>query len=146
MPTASKLVAAACFALLGFIAAQAFIGHLPEGTVVGFFREFTAVIGFAVGWFVMGNLTRQGYGPAIGSGVRTSLTMVFWALLVFSIYLMIKKSMRMMYDGPMEAVVGVFSVMLDHGKLLLAPDMAIILLGGGAMAGVLAEWAGRRWS
>jgi hypothetical protein len=146
MPTASKLVGAFVFAVLSFFAAQRFIPHLPEGSVIGFFREITAVIGLAVGWFVMGRLTGHGYRDAIGAGMRTQLTVVFWTLLGFSIYFMVKKSTHMMYEGPMEAVLGVFDIMLGYGKKLLKPDMGVIVLGGGAIAGIITEWAGKRWS
>ncbi|GLS88344.1 tellurium resistance protein [Cypionkella aquatica] len=146
MPTASKLVAAVCFAVLGFVAALTFRKYLPEGTPVGFFREITAAIGFAVGWFLMGKLTRQGYREAINSGVMTALVLVFWVLVTFSIYYMLKKSSRMMYDGPSEAVLGVFQLMYDYGRMLIVPDMAVVVLGGGALAGLITEWAGKRWS
>ena len=146
MPTASKLVAAVVFALLGFIAAQTFVKYLPEGTPVGNFREITAATGFIVGWLVMGKLTRKGYREAINSGLVTALMLVFWALLGFSLYFMLKKSMRMMYDGPMEAVLGVFQLMFDYGKMLLVPDMIGVILLGGVIAGIVTEWAGKRWS
>jgi hypothetical protein len=146
MPTASKLVAAVVFALLGAVAAQTFIKHLPKGTPLGHFLEITAAIGFIVGWLVMGKLTRKGYREAINSGMVTALILVFWALLVFSLYFMLKKSTRMMYDGPMEAVLGVFQLMFDYGKMLLVPDMLGVILVGGMAAGLVAEWAGKRWS
>ncbi|MDB5660422.1 MAG: hypothetical protein JWS10_3037 [Cypionkella sp.] len=146
MPTASKLAAAIAFALLGFIAAQTFVKHLPEGTPLGHFREITAAIGFAVGWFVMGKLTRKGYREAVNSGLLTALVLVFWVLLAFAIYLMVKKSMHMMYDGPMEAVLGIFELMFDYGKMLVTPDMLGVILGGGVLAGFVSEWAGKRWS
>jgi hypothetical protein len=146
MPTAAKLTAAVAFALLALVAADTFVKHLPAGTALGFFREITAAIGFVVGWIVMGALAGHGYREAIGHGIRTSITVVFWALLGFSIYFMIRKSMHMMYDGPMEAVLGIFDLMLEYAKKLVALDMAVVLLGGGALAGLLAEWAGKRWS
>lgn len=146
MPTASKLVAAIMFALLGFVAAQTFVKYLPEGTPLGSFREITAAIGFIVGWLYMGKLTRRGYREAINSGLVTAILLVFWALLAFSLYFMLKKSMRMMYDNPMEAVLGVFQLMLDYGKMLLVPDMLGVILLGGVIAGLITEWAGKRWS
>lgn len=146
MPTASKLVAAVAYALLGFLAAQTFVKYLPEGTPLGYFREITAAIGFITGWLVMGKLTRKGYREAINTGLVTALILVFWALLAFSLYFMIKKSMRMMYDGPMEAVLGVFQLMFDYGKMLLVPDMLGVILVGGIVAGLITEWAGKRWS
>ena len=146
MPTASKLAAAVAFALLGLLAAQTFIKYLPEGTPLGYFREITAAIGFIVGWLWMGKLTRKGYREAINSGMVTALILVFWALLVFSLYFMLKKSTRMMYDGPMEAVLGVFQLMFDYGKMLLVPDMLGVIFVGGMVAGLVTEWAGKRWS
>lgn len=146
MPTASKLVAAVAYALLGFVAAQTFVKHLPEGTPLGFFREITAAIGFVVGWLVMGKLTRKGYREAINSGLVTALIWLFWTLLAFALYFMLKKSMRMMYDGPMEAVTGIFQLMFDYGKMLLVPDMIGVIVVGGVLAGLVSEWAGKRWS
>ena len=146
MPTASKLVAAVAYALLGFLAAQTFVKYLPQGTPLGYFREITAAIGFITGWLVMGKLTRKGYREAINAGLVTALILVFWALLAFSLYFMLKKSMRMMYDGPMEAVLGVFQLMFDYGKMLLVPDMLGVILIGGIVAGLVSEWAGKRWS
>lgn len=146
MPTASKLVAAVAFALLGFIAAATFVKHLPEGTPLGYFKEITAAIGFVVGWLVMGKLTRKGYREAVSSGLMTSVVMVFWVLLAFALYFMLKKSTRMMYDGPMEAVLGIFQLMFDYGRMLLVPDMLGVILIGGIAAGLITEWAGKRWS
>ena len=146
MPTASKLVAAVCFALLGFIAAQTFAKHLPEGQPLGYFFEITAAIGFAVGWLTMGKQTRKGYTEAVNSGLVTALILVFWALLAFSLYFMLKQSTRMRYDGPGEAALGIFQLMFDYAKLLLVPDMLGVVLAGGIIAGVISEWAGKRWS
>ena len=145
MPTASKLAGAVVFAIIGFVAVMLYLPHLPQELPPGRLREAVAGLGVIVGWRVMGRLTGRGYTEAIGSGIRTSVTLVFWALLVFSIHLMIKRSYRMMYDGPMEAVIGVFSLMLEYGRVLWAADVLAWLLIGGAVGGVVVEWAGKRW-
>lgn len=146
MPTAAKLIAAVVFAIVALIAAITFVPHMPEGSQIGLFRELTAVIGFIVGWFVMGDLVGKGYGEAAGSGLRTSVTVVFFTLLGFSIYLMVKKSYKMVYDGPMDAVLGVFQLMMEYGQMMLVPDVLGVLAVGGVLGGVVTEWAGRRWS
>ena len=146
MPTAAKLIAAVAFAIVALIAAITFVPHMPEGSQIGLFRELTAVIGFIVGWFVMGDLVGKGYGEAAGSGLRTSVTVVFFTLLGFSVYLMVKKSYKMVYDGPMDAVLGVFQLMMEYGQMMLVPDVLGVLAVGGVLGGVVAEWAGRRWS
>lgn len=146
MPTASKMFSAVFFALLAALAAHFFIPVLPEGTQTKLFRELSAVIGFFCGWFIMGRSTGRGMVEAINRGLVTSVAVLFWCLLAFSIYFMIRKSTRMMYDGPMEAVLGVLELMLEYGALLKHPVTPVVLAGGGALGGMLAEAVGRRWS
>ncbi|MBP9185031.1 MAG: TrgA family protein [Fuscovulum sp.] len=145
MPTAAKLVAAVCFALVGWLAANAHIPALGESATFGLFREITALIGVIVGWGTMGRLVGQGYGEAVGSGLRTAVTLAFFALLGFSTYQMVQESTKMVYDGPMDAVLGIFEFMMDNGRKMLTPGVLGILGIGGAVAGLLSEWASRRW-
>lgn len=144
MPTAAKLVAAIVFAALAYLAAHVFIPSLPEGTQLALFREITAFIGLVCGWLVMGGLVGGSYGEALSSGIRTSITVAFFALLGFAIYEMLQRSMSMMYDGPMEAVLAVFDLMLYYGKMMMTPNVIGVLLVGGVVGGLLAEWVGRR--
>lgn len=145
MPTAAKLFAAVCFAIVGWLAAHAHIPALGETGVVGPFRELTAAVGAIVGWRVMGGNAGKGYGAAIGTGMRTSVTLVFFALLGFSTYHMIKQSTKMVYDGPMDAVLGIFDFMMKNGQLMLTPNVIGVLAIGGALGGLIVEWAGRKW-
>lgn len=145
MPTTAKLVAAVAFALVGWLAANAHVPALGENAAVGRFREITALIGLVVGWRTMGALVGQSYADAVGSGLRTSVTLAFFALLLFSIWLMYGQTGRMAYDGPMEAVLGVFEFMLEQGRRMLVPGVLGVLVIGGALGGVLTEWASRRW-
>ena len=146
MPTAPKLFAAVFFAALAWVAAQLFMPVLPEGTQTGLFRPYSAAIGFFCGWFIVGQSTGRGMVEGLNRGLVTSVSMLFWVLLVFSIYLMIRKSTRMMYDGPMDAVLGVLELMLEYGALLKNPATPLALLVGGALGGILTEAVGRRWS
>lgn len=146
MPTASKIVAAICFAFFGAIAAQIVIPALPEGTQVANFLIISALIGLFNGWRIMGRLTGHGYREAMGSGVRTAITIVVWALVIFSVYKMIKQSMHVnTYDGPMEAIIGAFDQMLEYGKVLLTPTIIGTFVVGGLICGAITEWAGKRW-
>ena len=145
MPTAAKLFAAVAFAIVAWLSANASIPGLPEGTRIGMFREITAAIGVIVGWRVMGRLTGGGYTTSMGLGVRTSATIVFWVVLGFAIYEMVRLSLKKRYDGPMEALVSVFGIMIEYGKALGDVQVLAILLIGGMIGGFLAEFAGRRW-
>ena len=145
MPTAAKLVAAIWFAIVGWLAANAHIPALGESAAYGAFREITAMIGFACGWRVMGALAGQGMNEAIGTGLRTSVTLVFFALLGFSTYHMILQSTKMVYDGPMEAVLGIFQFMMENAKAMLTVNELGILAIGGVAGGIVTEWSSRRW-
>jgi hypothetical protein len=58
---------------------------------------------------------------------------------------MLQQSVRMRYDGPIEAILDVFQRMLDRSiPLLTVPVLATVTIGGG-LAGVLTENASRRW-
>ncbi|SNX69325.1 hypothetical protein SAMN05878503_103314 [Cereibacter ovatus] len=146
MPTAAKLFAALAFAALGFLAGGLFGQQLPEGTPTATFGPAAALIGLICGWRISGALAGRGFGVAMGTGVRTAVTILFWGLLAYSIQIMLIRAMRKLYHGPMEALVGVVDLMLDHARLALAPELLAALLVGGFVGGALAEWAGRRWS
>lgn len=145
MPTMTKLTAAVLFAAVAYLAAEAFKPGMPEGTQWGQFLPISAAIGLLCGWFVMGKLSGQGYRASAGYGVRTSVTLAVWALFIFSIVLMVRKAFRKRYDGPMEAVVDIFALMLEHGQIALTMPVLAVLGIGGVLGGLLSEWARRRW-
>ncbi|MFN0113047.1 MAG: TrgA family protein [Paracoccaceae bacterium] len=145
MPTAAKLFAALSFLLVCFFAAEITKPHLPEGTVFGWFSEVSALIGLLFGWRVMGPTVGRGYYAAGSAGIRTSALSVLMALFLFSSENMLVQAFRRAYDGPTEAVIGILKVALDYAQMLLKPDVAAVLILGGAGAGLVAEWASRRW-
>jgi hypothetical protein len=147
MPTAAKLVAAIVFAAVGWLAANAHVPALGESPNVGLFRELTALLGALIGWRVMGTLAGKGYLDAIGGGLRTSVTLVFFALLLFSTYMMVDRALTSAAYGssPMAAVLGVFEIMMDQGQKMLTVGVLGVLILGGVAGGVAAEWAKRRW-
>jgi hypothetical protein len=145
MPTAAKLVAALAFFATGFLAAEAFKPGMPEGTQFGAFSLMVGAIGALTGWMVSGPLAGRGYGNSIGTGLRTAATLTFWALLLFSGWVMIDLALKMRYDGPMDALVGVFALMLEHGQLVLTAPVLTALGAGGVVGGILVESSARRW-
>lgn len=145
MPTSTRLVAALWFAAVGWLAANAHIPALGEGARIGTFREITAVIGLFCGWLVMGRLAGRGYVESVNGGVRSSATLAFFALLGFSTWLMLGEALRKRYEGPMEAVVGIFRLMGEHVRAMATVEEIGILLLGGVAGGILAEWVFRRW-
>jgi len=149
MPTMSRLIAAVYFAGLAYFTAVAFRGVMPEGTQFGYFNLLCVVIGLISGWRVMGSIAGKGYSQAPGAGVRTSITFVAWALLLCSIILMVRKAFGKRYgDSPLAAIVDIFALALENGMRMFNPQVPEILgliLIGGALGGLVSEWAKRRW-
>lgn len=145
MPTAARLAAALAFAAVAFFAAELYKPGLPPETQWGRFTILCTLIGILCGWGVMGRLAGKGMRAAMGSGLRTSANIVFYAMLVFSVYEMILRSLRKRYDGVFEAIEGTFGIMLDYGTALMRPEPLVVLVLGGMAAGAVAEWASRQW-
>ena len=145
MPTAAKFAGAICFAIFGYLAAMSVVPVLPEGTQIGRMLEISAFIGLLNGWLIMGRLTGKGYRAGIGSGMRTAITVVIWALIVFAIYEMVLRSTKLRYDGPMEAVTAAFGLMLEYGRMMLTKEIIATVLVVGGIGGAITEWASKRW-
>lgn len=137
MPSAARLFGAIFLAVVGYFAAQAFVPSLPENMPVGHLREVCAALGVITGWRVMGRLAGAGYGAAVSNGFRSAVTLVFFALLVFSIREMLLRSMDGRYRGPMHAITGTFELAYDYGVMLVTNGPAMGILFGGA---ILAAW------
>lgn len=145
MPTAAKFFAAVAFGIVGWLAATCYIPLLPENTSTGFFREIVAALGLFIGWLTLGPAVGKGYVDAISLGLRTSLFVVFWALLGFSTYYMVLRSTKMLYKDAGEAVLDVPILMLHYGKLMGDVAFIGVLVVGGILGGLAAEFAARRW-
>lgn len=146
MPTASRLVAAVCFAAIAYFVSGLIPPLLPEGTQFGLFAYVNTALGVVLGWKITGSRTGEGMQTAIGAGLTTSLALVFWGLLVHSGVIMIENSTKMRYDGPMEAVVDTFNIGIEFAQIIATPMIIGTLVIGGIVAGILAELAGRRWA
>ncbi|PWE34228.1 tellurium resistance protein [Maritimibacter sp. 55A14] len=145
MPTAAKLVAAATFAIVGLLAGMAYTQILPEGMATTNLLLTATGVGLFCGWFVMGRLVGQGVLPAAGHGLRTSLMIVVWMLLIFSIRQMLIFSTRMRYDGPVDAITGVFKLGAEYATSAATLPVIAVLIVGGLIGGALSEMASQRW-
>ncbi len=154
MPTAAKLVSAVLFVLVGYATAQLieiqaaqgrFVPYIQPAQMFGAFSVISAVVGGLCGWFVTGGRVGQGMGASFGFGVRTSATLVFFLLIAFAIREMIRHAMSMLYHGPFDAIQAVFGLAAGYAHVLLSPLVLAVLVGGGGIAGMLAEASARRW-
>lgn len=146
MPTAGRLTGAILFGALAWYVSGLIVPLFPEGTDLGYFVQVNTVIGVICGWRLAGPRAGAGYLDAISYGVTTTIAMLVVALFINSLVVMIENSLRRLYDTPVEAVVAIFELMLEHGRLMATPEIAATLALGGILAGLGTDVIGRRYS
>lgn len=145
MPTAARLVAALCLALLAFIVTGQVKELFPEGTYFGNFLIVNIVLGLICGWVVMGKRAGRGITPGINNGLTGVAVLLIWAILVQSLNEMVNLAMRNRYGGPFEAITDTFRIAADYGYQIIAPNIIWTLILGAVLAGLATEFASRMW-
>ena len=79
------------------------------------------------------------------AGISAMVTMVVGALMSLAAYQTIQAALRKKFDTISESMVGYFQYVVDDASLLNAPDVLVTLFVGSILAGLLCEWANRRW-
>ncbi len=146
MPTAAKFVAALALAIVMLVATVNYIPNLPDGTQIHRIREIAAAIGFVCGWWIIGPQPGHTLAESLSNGLKGALVATFWVLMVAASFTMIQRSIRMMYDGVMDAVLGVFQQLVDFGSLIFTPGVLGVVVIGGMGVGAVARATARRWS
>lgn len=145
MPTAARLTASACLALLAFILSGQIMPLMPEDTDFGYFTLVNIVLGILVGWVFMGRHVNFGFAASVTNGLTGVLVLVFWGLFVQGANEMIRLAMRNRYDGPFEAIFAIFEHMVEYGLVLLNPLLLATMAIGGILSGLATNFAWRRW-
>jgi hypothetical protein len=145
MPTGAKLMAALCFAVVGFVMANYYSMNMPDASSAGPIREGAAVVGALIGWWVMGPAVGRGYVEAAGAGIKTAVILAVAALFLLAMREMLDNSVKMRYDTALDAILDVFQTMARRSHALLSLGVFGTILLGGIVAGLLTENAGRRW-
>ena len=145
MPTGAKLMAAVCFAVVGFIMANYYALNMPDASSAGAIREGAAVIGAIIGWTVMGPTAGKGYVEAAGAGIKTAVILAVAALFLLAMREMLVNSVKMRYDTAMDAFLDVFQMMATRSQAMVSLGVFGTVLLGGIVAGLLTENAARRW-
>jgi ABC-type antimicrobial peptide transport system permease subunit len=144
MPTAGRLAASVAFMILGGYLAYLSIPLFDEGTAPGYWYPLSVAAGAVTGWIMVGARAGRGYSSAVGNGLTGVAAMIFWILFILCFVIMIGKSMRRNYDGPVEAVVNVFELILNEGQKLASAEVIGTALLGAVIAGIFAEFIARR--
>lgn len=147
MPTGSKLVGAVLFCAIGYYAALQVIPTFPEGTPMTYFPLVIALIGLVNGWFVIGARAGDGINGAIANGLRTSLQILFFGLLLFALRRMFIRASDLAYtnSGFGHAIADALTFFMEFFLQSLTVEIWGVLFVGGIVGGLLTEWAARSW-
>ena len=145
MPTATRLVAAVCLLVVGFIVSGMVIENGEPEKNYGYFTLVNMFLGAACGWVIMGTRAGRGWMAAINNGLTGIVALVFWGLFVQGTYEMFRQAMRHRFDGPFEALIAIFKLGVEFSYQLLVPEILWTLAIGALVAGLLTEEASRRW-
>lgn len=147
MPTAAKLIAAILFAVLSWLVTEQVKLVLPgEGRGMDLLSPINALIGGAMGWRIMGLRAGDGFTPAVGFGLTTVFATFFWALLLWSGYEMIKRSVAGRYRDPIQALEGMGDLLLDYAIMVVTPTIVGWAVLGSFICAMITEYFSRRWS
>jgi len=148
--TFARGAAAVIWGVLFWVASQMLKPLFPDGFDPGLFAEINAFFGALIAWNVVGSRAGSGYVNGISYGITATVLGVIVALFFNCAGVMVVQSMQPgTYAGPVEAVVGVFTEMVEYGMFFLRPEAYrtdALLLGGGAIGGIVVEFLARRTS
>lgn len=145
MPTAGRLAGAIAYAIYGWYVGIILIPFFPEGVAPAFLIPLCIAIGVICGWKIVGARANRGYYAAIGHGLTGAFALSFWVIFLVSFHRMIRNALRRFYDGTMEAIVDVFSQMLDFGQVLLDVNFIASVAIGGIIGAWVAEYFAKRY-
>lgn len=145
MPTVGRVIAA-----LTFAAAAYYVSTLVQALFIEE-RQFpnlaiiNAGLGVIVGWRVAGARAGQGWNAALGYWLTTTIALAFVCLFANAFGDMIRRSMRMQYDGPVEGVMDVAAIMWEFGGRIATAEIIGTALVTGLAAALMTEFFGRRY-
>jgi hypothetical protein len=137
MPTAARLTAAFCLALMGFALSRMIMPLMPESTQFGYFIPTNIALGLAVGWRVMGARAGGGVSEGITIGLTGAVVLVFWGLFIQAGREMIENAMIHLYVGVGEALVGMIGIGAEYFLIMATVPIIAVVLIGGAVSGVI---------
>jgi hypothetical protein len=145
MPTAARLMAAACLAVVAFIISRMVMPLMPESTDFGYFIQVNIGLGLVVGWIVMGRRAGRGTTAAINNGLSGIFVLMLWGIGVQAINEMVRLAVRHRYDGPFEAITAVFQIGAEYGAQIATLPIGVALVVGGVASGLMTEFAAKHW-
>jgi uncharacterized membrane-anchored protein YitT (DUF2179 family) len=145
MPTAARLMAALCLAVLAYFLSGIVMPLMPESTDFGYFLPVNIVLGLLAGWIIMGPRVGRGTTSAINTGLTGVFVLILWALAVQAANEMVRLAMRNRYDDAFEAITAIFEIGAEWAWMIATKEFIITALIGAVISGLLTDFAGKRW-
>ncbi|MDX8348881.1 TrgA family protein [Cognatiyoonia sp. IB215446] len=145
MPTAGRLAGAVIFALFGWYIGGIMAPFFPEERPPAYLLPMCAAFGLFIGWTVCGSRTGKGYVNAVSNGLTTIGAFSFCVVFALGGNQMISNALRNRYDGPMDALVGMFELMIEHAVQFLDVTFLATLIFGGIICALVAEYFGKKY-
>ena len=145
MPDAAKLMAALGLAVLAFVLSGMVMELFEEDTNFGWFVYVNVVIGVVVGWITVGRRAGRGWVSAINVGFTGGFLLVFWALFIQACNEMVDRAMKNRYDNAGEAIIAVFELGAEFAVFIATVRIALTVVIGGVLTGLLTEYVWQRY-
>ncbi|MCX7559651.1 TrgA family protein [Sulfitobacter sp. F26204] len=145
MPTAARLMAAICLAVVAYFISGMVMPLMPEATDFGNFVPINVILGALIGWIAMGPRAGRGSTAAINNGLMGVFLLVLWGIGIHSSIEMFRLAMRNRYDGPFEAIVAIFQIGSEYALMIATVPIGIALVVSAVVTGFLTDFAFKRW-
>lgn len=145
MPTGAKLIGAVIFFLTGGLAAYVGIPGLPDGRQPGLLVPISALSGAYFGWTLIGKRVGANLRQSLLLAIRTTVMMVVTTLFLIAGEEAYQRSIKLRYDGPVEAVTDIANLMLFFGEMGMQTTVLTVLGIGTLTGAIFVRWAGRVW-
>lgn len=143
MPTGAKLFGAIIFCLTGALAAWIGIPGLPDERAPGVLVPLSALTGIWFGWRLAGAHAGRSLRRSFALSVRTVTLMMLTTLFLIAGEEAYQRSIKLRYDGPIEAVTDIANLMLFFGAMAIQGPVFTVLGLGVLIGTVFVRWAGR---
>ena len=144
MPTAARLVAAICLAIVAYIVSGMVMPLMPESTDFGNFVPVNVVLGLLAGWFILGPRAGRGTTAGINNGLTGIFVLMLWGIGVQACNEMFRLAMRNRYDGAMESIIAIFQIGAEFALIIATVPIGLVLLVSSVAVGLLMVATHRR--
>jgi hypothetical protein len=145
MPTAARLAGAILFGLWGWYISGVATPFFMEGRPPRSFVPASVLTGILIGWIYIGRRLGQGYVQAVGHGLSGGFAFAFVSLFIMGLSLMMANAMRRRYDGPMEAVVDIFNLMVSESGRFYDVTLIASVFVGAVLCAWVAEYFAQKY-